>query len=288
SSGTYALGLGMICAELGLPFHIYSDPAIDDVLQRRLEDLGGTVTLVSKDYSGANLQVQRLAGVKKRLADHPGTFWPCQYDNPENRVAYRAVAEQLRHHLGDRFTLVGTVGSGGSTGGVAEVLRDALPELKLVAVDTFGSVLFGLPNGRRMLRGLGNSLLPQNLRHELYDEIHWVTAEDGYYHTRRLHRTTALYMGPTSGAAFQVADWLAAEHPEETVVFIAPDEGYRYAESVYDDAWLREQGLLITEPTPAPTSYRSLVDVEPSWARFPWSRRAFGDIPGVTHPDEGA
>lgn len=280
SSGTYALGLGMICAELKLPFHIVSDPAMDETLRRRLEDLGGHITIVSDDQSGAKLQTQRLAVVHEHLERYPGTFWPCQYHNPENREGYRIFADQLRHHLGDNFTLVGTAGSGGSTTGTVEFLREHNPDIDLVGIDTFGSALFGLPLGPRMLRGLGNSLLPENLRQELYDEVHWVTAAEAFYHTRRLHRETAQFMGPTSGAAYQVADWLAARSPERTFVFIGADEGNRYADTVYNDAWLREQGLFLSEPAAEPMTAETLQDVTPPWARMIWGRRSYEEVAG--------
>src|SRR5262245_15462097 len=48
SSGTYALGIGIVCAEHNIPFRIISDPAIDDDLQKRLEDLGGEVQIITK------------------------------------------------------------------------------------------------------------------------------------------------------------------------------------------------------------------------------------------------
>ena len=70
--------------------------------------------------------------------------------------------------------LVGPVGSGGSLCGTASFLRLLSPELSVVAVDTTRSVIFGLSDGRRMLRGLGNSLVPANVDHAAVDLVHWV------------------------------------------------------------------------------------------------------------------
>ena len=65
----------------------------------------------------------------------------------------------------------------GPVGLAALMLAKALGATKLVGVDTFNSILFGLPVGKRLLRGLGNSLMPQNVDHKAYDVIHWVSAE---------------------------------------------------------------------------------------------------------------
>ncbi len=281
SSGTYALGLGIVCAEHGIPFVIFSDPAIDDALRRRLQDLGGEVHSVAESHSAANLQVLRLRAVKQYLEAHPKAFWPSQYDNIDNREAYQVFAEQLLDAVGVDFTLVGTVGSGGSTSGTIETLRRSSDAIRLVGVDTFGSMLFGIPVGKRVLRGLGNSIAPRNLVHHYYDEVHWVSAEDAFHHTRELHRRHALFMGPTSGAAYQVARWERQQRPGRPVVFIAPDEGYRYQDNVYDDRWLRSQGLLLEQPTLAPRETSSLDAAEPPWSRLVWNRRAFEDVAGV-------
>ncbi len=287
SSGTYALGLGIVCAENRIPFVIVSDPAIDDSLRRRLEDLGGEVRIVSKSHSAGNLQVLRLAEVKRHLAEHPGAFWPSQYHNPENREAYRIVADQLHETVGEDFTLVGTVGSGGSTCGITELLRQRFA-LRLVGVDTFGSVLFGLPNDRRVLRGLGNSIYPRNLLHPLYDEIHWVGAADAFHHTRELHRRHALFQGPTSGAAYQVARWIHQRHPERTVVFICPDEGYRYQDTIFDDAWLREKDVYCEVPTAGPLEIDALERATPPWSYLTWNRRSFEELAGRSIPEDAA
>jgi cysteine synthase A len=73
--------------------------------------------------------------------------------------------------------------------GTSRALRARFPALHTIGVDTHGSVLFGLPDeGKRLLRGLGNSLMPKNVDHTAFDEIHWVRGEEGFRATRELHR----------------------------------------------------------------------------------------------------
>jgi len=274
SSGTYALGLGMVCAEHKLRYHIFSDPAIDDRLKARLEDLGGTIHLVTAEgAAGANLQFLRLEALHGFLEDNPDALWPRQYDNHENREAYYPFADRLTDLALPRMTLVATVGSGGSSCGTAERLRANGVETRLVGIDTFGSVLFGLAKGKRALRGLGNAIQPGNLDHGQVDEVHWLGAKEAYLATRELHRTTSIFGGPTSGAGFLVARHLAEQNPDQPVLFIAPDEGYRYQDTVYDDRHLAEQGFLDEPIATAPILVDRLDRVQPPWSCMAWGRR---------------
>ncbi|MCY1010194.1 pyridoxal-phosphate dependent enzyme [Nannocystis pusilla] len=156
SSGTFALGIGIVCAEKGIPFHIVSDAAIDDRLEELLRHLGGEVQIVGSGLgTDNNIQVMRLEALQELIRDNPRAFWTRQYDNLDNQRAYREFAEQLLNALGTDIVVVATVGSGGSSCGTIKTLREIDPSIKLVGVDTFGSVLFGLPVGKRKLRGLG-------------------------------------------------------------------------------------------------------------------------------------
>lgn len=282
SSGTFALGLGIVCAEKGIPFHIVSDAAIDERLQARLHQLGGQVQIVGGNVSGANVQVLRLEALQAQLKRQPASFWPRQYDNPDNQAAYRAFARQLVDALGTDIVLVGTVGSGASTCGTIKALREIDPSVRLVGVDTFGSVLFGLPVGPRMLRGLGNSIHPNNLDHTCFDEVHWVSPAEAFASTRRLHARHGLFCGPTSGAAFMVAEWLQARG--RTVVFIAPDEGHRYADSVYCDTWMRQQGYADATLTTAPVQVTAPDPGAGAWAWLDWDRGDYAQVTGLPAP----
>lgn len=279
SSGTYALGLALVCSELGIPFHIVSDPVIDPLLRRRLEALGGTVDLVTADASSGSVQIARLNALRAFRDRNPRAFWPRQYDDPANRDSYVPFADHLLDQVGDDFILVGSVGSGSSTCGTISRLRVVNPRIELVGVDTFGSVLFGLPNGKRVLRGLGNSLHPANLLHRCFDEVHWVSASDAFHHARKLYCRHGLFMGPTSGATYQVASWIAGQHPGRTVVFIAADEGYRYQETVYDEAWLRSEKLDMEQRCIGhPLTVSEPGEAREPWTRIRWRRRSYEDV----------
>ena len=284
SSGTFALGMAIACAELKLPFYVISDPVIEPPLERQLIQLGGKVQILSHALQAHNPQEVRLNALQDYLKMHPGTFWTQQYDNPDNQNAYSNFADFLAENLGSQLTLVGAVGSGGSTCGTAKALRKSNTGTRLIGVDTFGSILFGLPNQKRILRGLGNSVMPKNLDHSAFDEVHWVNANDAFQHTRQLFSEKGLFCGPTTGAAYQVADWIAKNNPHELVVCIAPDTGYRYQDTVYNDSWFAENQLcapITAHPIEAP--HPSEVNPNLRWAYLKWQRRSYQAVLGQTY-----
>jgi cysteine synthase A len=260
------------------------DPAIDSDLRRRLELLGTQVELVDAFDGPGGIQAARLARVAELQRQNPGSFVPNQYDNPQNPAAYETVAEQLLITLGRVDRLVGPVGSGGSTCGTAAALRKAGNPVRLVGVDTPGSVIFGDHDGHRILRGLGSSIHPANVDHSAYDDVHWVGPEPAIHTTRQLYASRGMFVGPTSGAAYLVADWHAARDVDRITVALFPDDGFRYLSSVYSDRWLQAEGLSMAGLPAAPRSVGHPHEVAGPWSWMPWGRRSLDD---VLHGTEG-
>lgn len=278
TSGTFGLALAMNAALLGRRLTLVTDPAMDPRLCRRVADLGAVVEMCERPSAKGEYQTVRLARLAAVRERHPDHFWPRQYDNPLNQAAYAGVADHLLDRLGRVDALVGPVGSGGSMCGTVAGLRAYDPTVVAVAVDTPGSVLFGQPDQVRELRGLGNSVLPRNLDHTAFDEVHWCPPAEAYAETRRLHRAHALFHGPTSGAALAVARWWSERHPDARVVVMLPDGGERYLDTVYDDAWLdaephRRAAGRGPREVARPTGERD-------WTWMRWDRRTLADVTG--------
>ena len=286
TSGTFGLALAMVARLQGHPLTLVSDPAIDAPLKRRLEDLGATVHIVREAGPTGGYQQARLAVLERILAESPGSFCPRQYSNPHNPESYAPCAEQLVNAAGAVDCLIGTVGSGGSVCGISSYLRLLFPELTVVGVDTHRSVIFGQSDAGsgRALRGLGNSLMPPNVDHTAFDLVHWVGAAEAFAATRRLHQEHALFMGPTSGAAYLVADWWARENPDTLSAVVLPDEGYRYQDTVYDDAWLAEKGLKLDALPHGPVEWDRPHDGDDPWSFHRWGRRELSEVMGARAP----
>lgn len=278
TSGTFGLALAMQAALLKRKLILVSDPVIDHNLKRRLVALGATVEIVEQPVKRGGYQGARLHRLAEILAEHPNSFCPEQYSNPDNPDSYVVVAEHLTKILGTIDCVVGPVGSGGSMCGTVRTLRQHSPHTVAIAVDTHHSTLFGQVDGCRLLRGLGNSLMPGNLEHKIFDEVHWCTATEAYGATRWAHQHHALFQGPTSGAALLVARWWASQHPDARCVVMLPDEGHRYQNTVYNDEWIAEQGITLNALPDAPVELPHPRADSSSWSRFSWRRR---DLPSV-------
>ncbi|AEB45536.1 pyridoxal-phosphate dependent enzyme [Micromonospora maris] len=269
SSGTLALGLALVGTVLGHPVHIVTDPRIDPITLAKLRSLGCVVHVVPAmaRHGWQSARLERLADLRREL---PGAYWPQQYGNPLNPRAYQALAREIVADLGPVDVLVGSVGSGGSLCGAARALRAYRPQLRVVAVDCVGSVLFGQPDlPRRRQSGLGNSLHPENLDHTVIDEVHWLNDREAFAATRDLAREQGIFAGNSAGSVYQVMKGLTGLlAPGTRVVGILPDRGDRYAENLYDDGYWVEQKLddlpLAREPVQVP--YGSRVT---SWSYAP-------------------
>lgn len=278
SSGTLGLGLAIVCRLRGHPLIIVGDPVIDRHLRSQLELLGASVELVESTDQPGGIQRARLDRVAELCADFPGSYVPGQYDNPENPAAYAPVADLIGSTLGNVDCLVGAVGSGGSTGGIVKRIRQRRGEIRLIGVDSHASVIFGRPDGHRLLRGLGSSIRPLNVAYDAYDEVHWVMPGEAFEATRDLYRDHGLFMGPTSGASYLVGSWWARANPDGRAIILLPDEGYRYQETIYNDHWLRANHMLLRERADKPTSVSHPDDAGNSWSKIDWSRRTLESV----------
>lgn len=269
TSGTFGLGLAMVCAQHGLPLTLVSDPVIDDAFRNKLEALGAEVEIVTEPAQVGGFQASRLSRLEELTRADPTAFIPRQYENPLNPDAYGRVADMLLTELGGIDFLVGCVGSGGSMCGLTRRARQ-FTDLMSVGIDTHGSVLFGMSDKPRLIRGLGNSLLPPNLDHSLFNQIHWLNAPETIAATHALFRDESLFRGPTSGAAALVANWIQLENPGKTVVVVMADEGERYLDTVFNPDWRAANGCSADTVPSAPINVRTPNEAEQlgTWAKL--------------------
>lgn len=283
TSGTFGMALAMLAAVRDYRLTLVTASSlIDEDFARRLTSLGATVT-ITNDPEGSGNQQLRLDELAKIRANDPNSFWPNQYDNPDNPLAYAAVAEELIRVVGTIDCLVACVGSGGSISGTGHFLRSAHARMRIIAVDTHGSVLFGQAPARRRLRGMGNSIVPKNLRHDLVDEVHWVGARIGINAAFDLFRAEGLFVGPTSGAAFLAADWYSRANPDEKVAFLLPDEGHRYNAVFVPLSSDAQKPSMSHIDSHGPVLIDRIINgSETDWLRFRWGRRTLGSVVGDT------
>jgi cystathionine beta-synthase len=193
--------------------------------------------------------------VAARLArDIPGAFKPDQYWNMENPAAHeRTTGPEIWDQTDGRVThLVASVGTGGTISGVAHHLKGRNPDIVIVGADPEGSILSGDTARPYLTEGIGEDFLPGTYDPAVVDRWVRVSDRDSFAAARRLTREEGILAGESCGtalvAALEVARELTAAGAgaEAVMVVLMPDSGRSYMSKLYNDEWMRSNGLLAT------------------------------------------
>lgn len=228
TSGNTGVGLALVGVALG--YHVILTMPETMSLERRklLKAYGAQLVLTS----GAKGMPGAIAKAQEILKNNPDYFMPQQFENPANPEIHRQTTAQeiLRDTEGQLAAFVSAVGTGGTITGVGEVLKETIPEVKIIAVEPLDSpVLSGGKPGSHKIQGIGAGFVPQNVNLEVIDQVIKVTYDDALETARRLAKEEALLLGISTGAAVWAALKVAEELPaQKRVVVIAPDTGERY------------------------------------------------------------
>lgn len=243
SSGNFGIALAMAARVHDLRFTCVVDPCITPMNRRILESLGAELDEVDEPDDNGGFLGSRLRRVRELVERLPDGVWVNQYGSIGNWQAHyhRTAAEIIRQLDGPLTHLVAAVSTSGTVLGLARRLRQVFPDLRVVAVDAVGSVLFGGAPGQRELPGHGASLVPELLCPDEIDQVVAVSDHGAALGCRRLAEAEGLLTGGSSGAAVAALErLLPALSPDDRVVVVFPDRGDRYLDLVYDDAWLRK------------------------------------------------
>ncbi|MGI6648836.1 MAG: cysteine synthase A [Bacillota bacterium] len=229
TSGNTGIGLALVAAVRGYRL-ILTMPETMSLERRNLLKAYGAEVVLTPGEAGMSGAIQKATELVKEI---PGAFMPQQFENPANpEIHRRTTAEEIwRDTDGQVDLVVAGVGTGGTITGLAQVLKDRKPGLKVVGVEPAASpVLSGGTPGPHLLQGIGAGFIPQVLELPLLDEIVKVSNEDALQTGRRLAREEGLLVGISSGAAACAALELARreENQGKLIVAILPDTGERY------------------------------------------------------------
>jgi len=196
--------------------------------------------------------------VAKRLHEETkGSVYINQYFNQLNIDAhYKTTGPEIWNQTEGKIThLVACSGTGGTISGTAKYLKEQNPNIKIIGVDAFGSVIKKYHETREFdekeiypyrIEGLGKNLIPTATDFDTIDEFVKVTDEESAHMARAIAKKEGLFVGYTSGAAMQAVKQLGEEKrfkKTDQVVIIFPDHGSRYMSKVYSDKWMNEQGF---------------------------------------------
>ncbi len=195
--------------------------------------------------------------VAARLArDIPGAFKPDQYWNQENPDAHeRTTGPEIWDQTDGRIThLVASAGTGGTITGVGRFLKSRNDGITIVGADPEGSVLSGDVARPYLTEGVGEDFFPGTYDASVVDRWVRVSDRDAFAMARRITREEGILAGESCGTAVVAAldearrimarDGAAAA--EAVMVVILPDGGRSYLSKLYNDEWMRVNGLLAT------------------------------------------
>lgn len=189
----------------------------------------------------------------------PNSWKPNQYDNLSNSAAhYEQTGPEIWEQTEGKIThLVAGVGTGGTISGTAKYLKEKNPNIKVLGIDTYGSVFkkykeTGIFDKDEIYpyitEGIGEDFLPQNVDFSLIDHFEKVTDKDAALMTREVALREGIFVGNSTGSAvagvLQMKDMFKEG---DVVVIIFPDHGTRYLGKMYNEDWLRERGFLKDE-----------------------------------------
>ena len=237
--------------------------------------------------------------VAARLArDIPGAFKPDQYWNAENPAAHeRTTGPELWDQTEGRIThFVASVGTGGTISGAARALKARNPAIEVIGADPEGSVLSGDVARPYLTEGVGEDFFPGTYDPSVVDRWVRVSDRDAFAMARRITREEGILSGGSGGTAMVAAREVVRELAETpdgrdaVVVVLLPDSGRSYLSKIYNDEWMRANGLLATtgavvrvqdllaRPAPRRTAATARAGADDAACR-----RGDRDAPGVRH-----
>jgi 2,3-diaminopropionate biosynthesis protein SbnA len=248
SSGNLGVALSMLAASKGYRFLCVTDSRCNLSTRRLMEALGSHVHIIAEPDPVGGFLGARIDFVRALCATDDRYVWLNQYTNPSNWMAhYLTTAPAIARQFPDLDVLFVGAGTTGTLMGCARYFSEWHRQVRVVAVDSVGSVTFGGPPARRMIPGLGTSIRPPLLDETYLDDVVLVEEADTIRACHRMARSGFLFGGSTGTVVSGAMEWLARNDDDRdlTAVAIAPDLGERYLDTVYQTNWI--EGLYGTD-----------------------------------------
>ena len=257
TSGNTGFSLAMVCQIKGYQciLAVTSKSSKDKI--EMLRSLGAKVHVcpanVKADDPRSYYQVaKRLHGEIK------DSVYINQYFNVLNTEAhYLTTGPEIWEQTEGKIThLVASSGTGGTISGSARYLKEQNPDIQIIGVDAYGSVLKKYHETGELdtneiypyrIEGLGKNLIPTATDFDAIDLFEKVTDEDSAHSAREITQTEGMFVGYTSGAALQAVKQLNEQNyfdEKSHVVVIFPDHGSKYISKIYSEEWMVAQGFL--------------------------------------------
>src|SRR6266511_2812229 len=241
SSGNFASALATYTRMVGLKFIPVIDPNISGAYESFLRrSCDRVVKVEERDDTGGFLKT-RLQMVEQLCASTPHAYWTNQYANLDAVDAhYHLTAGEICAEFDSLDYVFIGVSTGGTIAGMSRRLKERYPKVRIIAVDTEGSVIFGDAPRKRHIPGVGSSIVPPLLSEALIDDVVLIPERETVAACRELLLTHGLFAGGSSGTAFAAVKRYAARMTRTRnprVLFVCADRGTPYLDTVFDPSW---------------------------------------------------
>ena len=227
TAGNTGIGLALIGVNRGYKVRLFIPEKFSEEKTVIMRALGAEVTR-TPEAEGMQGAIQRARYV---AASDPSAFVTAQFENPANpEYHYETTAREIFEQMEAKVDAIAIgAGTAGTFTGVARYLKERLPKVHCVAVETQGSVLGGGQPGQHKVEGIGNSFIPKNFDSSLCDEVIMVNDEEAFAMVKELAAREGVLGGSSAGcnvvAAVQIAKRLGTG---KRVVTMIPDSAERY------------------------------------------------------------
>ena len=254
TAGNTGIGLALVAALKGYELIL----VIPDKMSREkilhLEGLGAKIIITRSDVSKGHPEYyQDLA---KSIADKtPDSFLANQFSNPANALAHKTTTgpEIWNQMNGEVDAIVAGVGSGGTAAGLAEFFKEKKSDIEIVIADPEGSVVadavirghYKYEGGSWMVEGVGEDFIPTNVDLSLLDDAVTVKDSEAFGTVKELLQNEGILAGSSSGTLIGGAiKWCRKQTTPKKVVTFVCDTGNKYLSKAFNNAWLKDNGLV--------------------------------------------
>ena len=233
TSGNTGVGLALVAAVKGYKL-ILTMPETMSVERRNLVKAYGAEVRLTSGKDGMPGAIRAAQELRDSI---PGSIILQQFENAANpQKHYLTTAEEILADTDSQVDIfVAGVGTGGTISGVARRLREANPQVHIVAVEPLSSpVLNGGKSGPHKIQGIGAGFVPKTYEASVIDEVFDVENDDAIRTSRQLAQQEGLLVGISAGAAAYAASQVALrpENAGKRIVVLLPDTGERYLSTV--------------------------------------------------------
>jgi cystathionine beta-synthase len=252
TAGNTGLSLALVAGRKGYRIILVMPDKMSQEKMFHLKALGGQVVLTRSDVGKGHPEYYQDKAAQI-ASETPGAFYVNQFENPDNPAAHeRTTAPELWAQLDRRVdAVVVGVGSGGTLTGIGRFFKRNDPAVEMVLADPAGSILAPYVNegvmitpGSWLIEGIGEDFIPKNCDLSLVSKAYTIPDAESIATAREVLLREGILCGSSSGTLIAAAlKYCRAQTKPKRVVTFVCDSGNKYLSKIYNQFWLKDQGL---------------------------------------------